>query len=62
MSALMMVLVLGIDAEKAMALGPEGPLMEEFWDDVRDVTVFTLSPEGPSMEEFWDNRSALRRL
>ncbi|KAG2248181.1 hypothetical protein Bca52824_087809 [Brassica carinata] len=28
-----------ISVEKAMALGPEGPLMEEFWDDVRDVTV-----------------------
>ncbi|CAH8317190.1 unnamed protein product [Eruca vesicaria subsp. sativa] len=32
---LMMALVLGMDAEKAMALGPEGPLMEEFWDNVR---------------------------
>ncbi|KAH0902688.1 hypothetical protein HID58_042191, partial [Brassica napus] len=42
-SALMMVLVLGIDAEKAMALGPEGPLMEEFWDNVRRYSVYALT-------------------
>ncbi|KAF2540740.1 hypothetical protein F2Q68_00030513 [Brassica cretica] len=42
-SALMMVLVLGIDAEKAMALGPEGPLMEEFWDNVRRYSLYALA-------------------
>lgn len=40
---LMMALVLGMDAEKAMALGPEGPLMEEFWDNVRRYGLYALT-------------------
>ncbi|CAH8387813.1 unnamed protein product [Eruca vesicaria subsp. sativa] len=40
---LMMALVLGLDAEKAMALGPEGPLMEEFWDNVRRYGLYALT-------------------
>ncbi|KAL1194687.1 hypothetical protein V5N11_031507 [Cardamine amara subsp. amara] len=40
---LMMVLVLGMNAEKAMALGPEGPLMEEFWDNVRRYGLYALT-------------------
>ncbi|CAH8276422.1 unnamed protein product [Arabidopsis lyrata] len=40
---LMMVLVLGMDAEKALALGPEGPLMEEFWDNVRRYGLYALT-------------------
>lgn len=40
---LMMALVMGIDGEKAMALGPEGPLMEEFWDNVRRYGLYALT-------------------
>lgn len=40
---LMMALALGIDGEKAMALGPEGPLMEEFWDNVRRYGLYALT-------------------
>ncbi|CAH2078887.1 unnamed protein product [Thlaspi arvense] len=40
---LMMALVLGMHAEKAMALGPEGPLMEEFWDNVRRYGLYALT-------------------
>ncbi|ESQ55807.1 hypothetical protein EUTSA_v10026910mg [Eutrema salsugineum] len=40
---LMMALVMGMDAEKAMALGPEGPLMEEFWDNVRRYGLYALT-------------------
>lgn len=40
---LMMALVLGMDAEKAMAFGPEGPLMEEFWDNVRRYGLYALT-------------------
>ncbi|XP_010440166.1 PREDICTED: uncharacterized protein LOC104723485 [Camelina sativa] len=40
---LMMALVWGMDAEKAMALGPEGPLMEEFWDNVRRYGLYALT-------------------
>nr|VDC75526.1 unnamed protein product [Brassica rapa] len=40
---LVMALVLGADAERAMALGPEGPLMEEFWDNVRRYGLYALT-------------------
>ncbi|KFK26545.1 hypothetical protein AALP_AA8G262600 [Arabis alpina] len=40
---LVMALVMGMDAEKAMALGPEGPLMEEFWDNVRRYGLYALT-------------------
>ena len=39
----MKALVLGVDAEKAVALGPEGPLMEEFWDNVRRYGLYALT-------------------
>lgn len=38
-----MVLLLSIDAEKAMAFGPEGPLVEEFWDNVRRYALYALT-------------------
>lgn len=40
---LMVALVMGMDGEKAMALGPEGPLMEEFWDNVRRYGLYALT-------------------
>ncbi|PKA49712.1 Uncharacterized protein ycf33 [Apostasia shenzhenica] len=37
-------LVLGFGGEeKAMALGPEGPLMEEFWDNVRRYGLYIIT-------------------
>ncbi|KAK9084636.1 hypothetical protein Sjap_025047 [Stephania japonica] len=33
----------GMDVEKAMALGPEGPLVEEFWDNVRRYGLYILT-------------------
>ncbi|KAG6533078.1 uncharacterized protein LOC121990473 [Zingiber officinale] len=35
------ILVMGV--EQAMALGPEGPLMEEFWDNVRRYALYVLT-------------------
>ncbi|CAN8324765.1 unnamed protein product [Cochlearia groenlandica] len=40
---LMLVWVLGMDTDKAMALGPQGPLMEEFWDNVRRYGLYALT-------------------
>ncbi|KAF7840526.1 Ycf33 family protein [Senna tora] len=31
------------DHQKALALGPEGPLMEEFWDNVRRYALYALT-------------------
>ncbi|WCJ28167.1 hypothetical protein M5689_009874 [Euphorbia peplus] len=31
------------DDQKALALGPEGPLMEEFWDNVRRYALYALT-------------------
>lgn len=37
-------LVLGLDGHgKAMALGPEGPLVEEFWDNMRRYALYALT-------------------
>ncbi|KAJ7967825.1 Peroxiredoxin Q, chloroplastic [Quillaja saponaria] len=37
------LLIMGIDDQKALALGPEGPLMEEFWDNVRRYALYALT-------------------
>ncbi|XP_050370713.1 uncharacterized protein LOC126788740 [Argentina anserina] len=38
------MLLMGMDdQQKAMALGPEGPLMEEFWDNVRRYALYALT-------------------
>lgn len=33
----------GCDGERALALGPEGPLVEEFWDNVRRYALYALT-------------------
>lgn len=39
-----MLYVMGVvDEQKAWALGPEGPLMEEFWDNVRRYALYALT-------------------
>ena len=35
--------VIGVDDQKALALGPEGPLMEEFWDNMRRYGLYILT-------------------
>ncbi|XVE87642.1 hypothetical protein DITRI_Ditri19aG0004200 [Diplodiscus trichospermus] len=37
------LLLMGADVQKAVALGPEGPLMEEFWDNVRRYALYALT-------------------
>ena len=38
------LLLMGVDAHnKALALGPEGPLMEEFWDNMRRYALYFLT-------------------
>ncbi|KAI9123545.1 hypothetical protein K1719_004845 [Acacia pycnantha] len=37
------LVLIGIDGEKALALGPEGPLMEEFWENVRRYALYALT-------------------
>jgi hypothetical protein len=32
-----------MDDQKALALGPEGPLMEEFWENVRRYALYALT-------------------
>ncbi|GAU14714.1 hypothetical protein TSUD_203630 [Trifolium subterraneum] len=38
-----LLLLSGMDEQKAMALGPEGPLVEEFWDNVRRYGLYALT-------------------
>ncbi|PON38115.1 hypothetical protein PanWU01x14_314850 [Parasponia andersonii] len=38
-----LVLLMGLDDQKALALGPEGPLAEEFWDNVRRYALYALT-------------------
>ncbi|CAM8977950.1 unnamed protein product [Rhodiola kirilowii] len=38
-----LIFLMGIDEQKALALGPEGPLMEEFWDNVRRYGLYILT-------------------
>ncbi|KAG9147606.1 hypothetical protein Leryth_007393 [Lithospermum erythrorhizon] len=35
--------LMGFDDQKALALGPEGPLMEEFWDNMRRYALYALT-------------------
>ncbi|RZB54564.1 hypothetical protein D0Y65_044499 [Glycine soja] len=37
------ILVVVLSEEKALALGPEGPLVEEFWDNVRRYGLYALT-------------------
>ncbi|XP_065853376.1 uncharacterized protein [Euphorbia lathyris] len=41
----LMLFITGIidDDQKALAFGPEGPLMEEFWDNVRRYALYALT-------------------
>ncbi|KAE8652901.1 hypothetical protein Csa_022671, partial [Cucumis sativus] len=32
-----------LQREGALALGPEGPLVEEFWDNVRRYAIYALT-------------------
>ncbi|KAM7525302.1 hypothetical protein LguiA_015204 [Lonicera macranthoides] len=43
MSVALMMFVMGIDDHTASALGPEGPLMEEFWDNMRRYGLYALT-------------------
>lgn len=38
-----LALALSVDAGPAMALGPEGPLLEEFWDNMRRYGLYALT-------------------
>ncbi|KAI5414453.1 uncharacterized protein LOC127138295 [Lathyrus oleraceus] len=38
-----LLLLSGMDEHKALALGPEGPLVEEFWDNVRRYGLYALT-------------------
>lgn len=38
-----LVFLSGMDDQKAFALGPEGPLVEEFWDNVRRYGLYALT-------------------
>ncbi|XAR53871.1 hypothetical protein NMG60_11022580 [Bertholletia excelsa] len=35
--------LIGMDDQKALALGPEGPLVEEFWDNMRRYALYILT-------------------
>ncbi|KAE8651850.1 hypothetical protein Csa_006654, partial [Cucumis sativus] len=35
--------LIGCNGEGALALGPEGPLVEEFWDNVRRYAIYALT-------------------
>ncbi|KAG6416435.1 hypothetical protein SASPL_123865 [Salvia splendens] len=37
------VFVMGFSDERALALGPEGPLMEDFWDNMRRYALYALT-------------------
>ncbi|XP_031273536.1 uncharacterized protein LOC116131986 [Pistacia vera] len=37
------LLFMGLDDQKALALGPEGPLVEEFWENVRRYGLYALT-------------------
>ncbi|KAK1306811.1 hypothetical protein QJS10_CPA10g01818 [Acorus calamus] len=40
---LAVLLLGGIDGQKALALGPDGPLLEEFWDNMRRYGLYVLT-------------------
>ncbi|KAK6149641.1 hypothetical protein DH2020_017166 [Rehmannia glutinosa] len=35
--------LMGLDDHKALALGPEGPLLEDFWDNMRRYALYALT-------------------
>ncbi|KAK2988370.1 hypothetical protein RJ640_007305 [Escallonia rubra] len=35
--------LMGFDDHKALAFGPEGPLMEDFWDNMRRYGLYALT-------------------
>ncbi|EPS71650.1 hypothetical protein M569_03109, partial [Genlisea aurea] len=37
------LLLMGFEDSRAAALGPEGPLMEEFWDNMRRYGLYVLT-------------------
>ncbi|GMN36616.1 hypothetical protein TIFTF001_006160 [Ficus carica] len=37
------LLLMGVSDQKALAFGPEGPLVEEFWDNVRRYAIYALT-------------------
>ncbi|KAL2475778.1 hypothetical protein Adt_36514 [Abeliophyllum distichum] len=37
------VFLMGIDEHKALALGPGGPLMEDFWENMRRYGLYALT-------------------
>lgn len=37
------LLLMGFEDHRAVALGPEGPLMEEFWDNMRRYGLYVLT-------------------
>lgn len=37
------LVLLGIDGQRALAWGPEGPLVEEFWENVRRYGLYALT-------------------
>lgn len=37
------VFLVGWDDQKAIALGPEGPLVEEFWENMRRYALYALT-------------------
>lgn len=43
MSVGLALFLMGFDDHKALALGPEGPLMEEFWDNMRRYALYALT-------------------
>ncbi|KAK6932856.1 hypothetical protein RJ641_002480 [Dillenia turbinata] len=43
MSAGFVLFMMGLDDQKALAFGPEGPLMEEFWDNMRRYALYALT-------------------
>lgn len=42
-SAGLLLFLMGINDQKALAFGPEGPLVEEFWDNVRRYAIYALT-------------------
>ncbi|KAL9452023.1 hypothetical protein AB3S75_007923 [Citrus x aurantiifolia] len=43
MSVGFVLLLMGMDDHKAMAFGPQGPLVEEFWENVRRYALYALT-------------------
>ncbi|GFP80496.1 hypothetical protein PHJA_000193000 [Phtheirospermum japonicum] len=43
MSLGLALFLMGFDDHKALAFGPEGPLMEEFWDNMRRYALYALT-------------------